>query len=692
MKNKFVRGSIVGVIAFWIALAGQSLHFFQAIEWKSWDVRLRLFAQPDRAGKDIVLILVDQYSLDVYKKQLDLSWPWPRQMYAVLIDFLKTGGAAACFFDIAMTEPSGLGVDDDEILAGAMTASGKIFFPFALSSEDKESDETSVELLRRFSLKGIPAWKGEMFRSVTTPLPIFLKAAGGIGNVRVKPDEDGIFRRMPLALSFRDMVLPSVPWALLAPSSTGPDFASIPLDEAGQMIIRFWGPTGTFKTYTIAAIINSYAQIQEGQKPQIPPEEFAGKTVLVGASAVGLLDMKSSPTSAVMPGVEIQAAALDTLRHGNFIRLIPRPVLYAFVLILALLTGWVVSSARKIWIIVGAFAVFLAVPAAAACAALAAGFWLEFVFPTAAVLLTLIGAAVLNYKIEGQQRRFIKSVFSHYLSPAVIDRLIEDPKRLQLGGEEREITSFFSDVAGFTSISEKLTAHELVALLNAYLSEMTEIILDEGGTLDKYEGDAIVAFWNAPLDEADHPFRACRAALACQKKLRELGPDFIKRFGIGIRARIGLNTGPAVAGNMGSNRRFDYTAMGDTINLAARLEGACKTYGISILAGEKTFERIQDRILAREIDRVRVVGKKQPVRIFEPIGEFGEVASGDTDNVIRFHRGLELYRSRQWDGAIQLFETFPDDAVGRIYVERCRAYRQNPPPSDWDGVADLKTK
>jgi adenylate cyclase len=692
MKNKFVRGMLVGTIAFLIVLAGHSLFLFRALEWKSWDARLRLFANPERAGKDIVLILVDQYSLDFYNKQQNLSWPWPRQMYAVLIDFLKTGGAAACFFDIAMSEGSGFGVEDDKFLAGAMAASGNILIPIALSTEDKESDETAVGLLRRFSLKGPAAWRGETFRSVTSPLPILLKAAGGIGNVRVNPDGDGILRRMPLALAFRDMILPSVPLALAGPVKGGPDVASIPLDETGQMIIRFWGPTGTFRTYPIAAIVNSYAQIQEGQKPQIPPEEFAGKTVLVGASAVGLLDNKPSPTSGVMPGVEIHAAALDTLRHGNFIRLMPRPVLYAFVLILALLTGWAVSSLRKIWVIAGAFPAFLAIPAAASCAALAAGIWLEFVFPLAAVLLTLIGAAVLNYKTEGQQRRFIKSVFSHYLSPAVIDRLIEDPKRLQLGGEEREITSFFSDVAGFTSISEKLSPHELVGLLNMYLSEMTEIILDAGGTLDKYEGDAIVAFWNAPLDDPDHAFRACRAALSCQKRLEEIGPDLVKRFGLEIRARIGLNTGPAVVGNMGSSRRFDYTAMGDTINLAARLEGACKTYGVLILVGERTFESVQDRILAREVDRVRVVGKKRPVRVFELIGELGAVAPAEIDKISLFHKGLELYRNWQWDEAITIFGAFPKEAAAGLYLDRCRAYRLDPPPPDWDGVSDLKTK
>jgi adenylate cyclase len=174
--------------------------------------------------------------------------------------------------------------------------------------------------------------------------------------------------------------------------------------------------------------------------------------------------------------------------------------------------------------------------------------------------------------------------------------------------------------------------------------------------------------------------------------LGEIGPDLVKRFGLEIRARIGLNTGPAVVGNMGSSRRFDYTAMGDTINLAARLEGACKTYGVRILAGERTFESVQDRILAREVDRVRVVGKKQPVRVFELIGELGVVAPAEIDKISLFHKGLELYRNWQWDGAITIFGAFPEDAAAGLYLDRCRAYRLDPPPPDWDGVSDLKTK
>jgi len=693
MKNKILYGLLVGAAAFLIALLLHSLHLFQALEWKSWDARLRLFSNPEHASQDIVLILVDQKSLDVYTKQQSLSWPWPRQLYAALVEYLKRGGCQACFFDIAMSEGSPFGVEDDEILGSAAAAAGNVFFPVFLSTEDKESDETAVGLLSRFSLKKAKASaSGETFRSLTAPLEIFVKAAKGIGNVRFIPDKDGIFRRIPLSFVFRDMILPSLPLAIAEAVGKLTDSSSLPVDSTGSLIIHFQGPTGTYRTYSIVALINSWAQMAEGRKPQVPPQEFAGKIALVGLSAFGLLDLKSSPLSAVMPGVEILAATLDTLLQRNFFRPAPGAISYAFVLFLALLTGAAVSSLRKIGLIIGAFIVFMAVPAAAACGAFIAGIWLEFVFPWAAVFLALIGASVLNYSLEGKQRRFIKGVFRHYLSPAVIDRIIENPKLLQLGGEEREITSFFSDVAGFTSITEKLTPHELVALLNAYLSEMTGIILREGGTLDKYEGDAIVAFWNAPLDDPDHVLRACRAALACQKRLAVIEADFQKQFGHGLRARIGLNTGPAVVGNMGSSRRFDYTAMGDTVNLAARLESACKQYSVSILAGEKTFDRVKDRMIGREIDLVRVVGKKQPVRIFELIAEKGVLPQEEIDQVRLYHQALELYRNRQWDEAVACFKKLAGDPPAGIYMDRCLSLKQNPPSSEWDGVTDLRTK
>jgi len=699
MDKKIVRGILIGAASFGIGFALFALHFFQAFEWKSWDARLRLFSSPGRAGHDIVLVLVDQESLDIYEKQQGLPWPWPREMYGYLIKYLKTGGAKACFFDIAMTETSQFRPADDQNLAEAMNVAGNVLCPIFLSEEKKESDETEASLLGRFSRQAgaIPVSK-ETFRSVTLPLGLYLQAAKGAGNAAVNPDGDGIYRRLPLLYLYKGIILPSAYLAIADFVRGGFDGGTIPTDDQGRMIIHFFGPTGTsttpgtYKTYPIATLINSWAQLQEGKTPQIPPQEFAGKIVLVGLSAVGLHDLKSSPLSAVIPGTEIQAAALDTLLNHHFVRVPPMEIAFILAFVLALIAGISVSLLHKIWRMTLAFLVCLAVPWAAACAAFLGGYWLDFVFPEFTVLLTLTGAAVLNYSIEGKERRFIKGVFRHYLSPAVIERIIENPKLLQLGGEKREITSFFSDVAGFTSLSEKMAPEEMVKLLNAYLSEMTDIILDAGGTLDKYEGDAIVAFWNAPLDEPDHALKACRAALECQRRLKELRPEFLKRYGHEITMRIGLNSGPAVVGNMGSSRRFDYTAMGDTINLAARLESACKQYQVSILAGENTYSHLEDILAAREADIIRVVGKQIPVRIFQIIGEKEKVTPLQMEKIGIFHQGLEAYREQDWDRAMALFGGLTEDPLAAIYIDRCRNFKLNPPPKQWDTIYGLKIK
>ena len=694
MSKKLVRGLAVGGAAFLAGLLIHVLGLFEPLEWRSWDLRLRSFAKASRADKSIELVLIDQQSLDVYERSQSLPWPWPRQIYVALIDYLKAGGARAVFFDLILSEGSRYGVEDDEILAAAMKSSGNVFVPFFLSHEAKAPDDAAVAALKRFSVSpaGVPGGAVEPLGSVTLPVPALLSAAAGSGNVRFAPDGDGIFRRIPLAFGYAGLVLPSLPLAMrdFLEGKAGP--TKVPLDRGGRMIIRYHGPTGTYRAWSAAAIINSWALMDEGKAPQVDPREFAGKTVLVGTSAPGLLDLRPTPFSEVSPGTEIQASALDNLLNGGFVRVPSRAADALYVLVLSLLAGVVVTFANKTWKAAVLFVLVAAVPAAAASLAFAAGTWLPFVVPLFAALLASVGASLLNYGVEGRQRRYIKSVFRHYLSPDVIERVLENPALLALGGEKRDISAFFSDVAGFTSVSERLSPEELVELLNAYLSEMTDIILATGGTLDKYEGDAIIAFWNAPLDQPDHAVRACRAALRCQKRLAELRPEFAGRFGSEVRARIGLHSGPAVVGNMGSNKRFDYTAMGDTMNLASRLEGACKAYGVPILVGEETREEARDAVLFREIDRIRVVGKARPVRVFEPVAEREAAGAADAERIAAFERGLEADRRRDWDAAAGSFRALPDDPPSVLYLRRIEAYKAAPPPEGWDGVFELKEK
>jgi len=694
-RKRLVRGLWVGLGALALALLLHGLGVVRPLEWKSWDARLRLLARPERASQDIVIFLIDQYSLDFFEDQQGVPWPWPRQIYSAVMDYLRAGGAKAVFFDLIFTESSRAGVEDDQDMAAAMERSGNVFLPLSLSQEKEESWEAiPASALQRFSAAktDLPDASYPSVRSASLPIDELIGAARGAGNVLFVPDKDGIFRRLPLAQSYEGLLVPSIAVALAKFSAEGQKLPQVPVDTSGRMIIRYHGPAGTYESVSIASIINSWAQIEEGKEPQVPPSEFSGKIVLIGGSAPGILDNRPTPLGGVSPGVEIHATVLDNLLRRDFVRVPAFAVFLAFLLFVSFFTAVGASVLRKIWQLVVLFVVCLALPGAAVWLAFRSGYWLDFVVPEFAVVSGFIGASLLNYSVEGKQRRFIKSVFRHYLSPDVIDRVIQNPALLRLGGEKREITSFFSDVAGFTAISESLAPEELVNLLNEYLQEMTDIILSSGGTLDKYEGDAIIAFWNAPLDQPDHALRACRAALVCQKRLGELQPRFQEKYRQRVTMRIGLNSGAAVVGNMGSSRRFDYTAMGDTINLAARLEGACKQYKVPILVGEETHRRVQNDIAAREVDIVRVVGTTKPVDVYEIIGDKSGLSPAESERLKAYNEAREAYKRQEWEKAEDLFGQIEGDTLSALYGERCRTLKQSPPAGDWDGVFDLKSK
>jgi adenylate cyclase len=694
MKNRILRGVFIGGVVFACVFVLYALDVFQPLEWRSWDLRLRMFSNPTRASEEIVLFLIDQQSLDVYEQEQGLSWPWPRQMYSALIQYCLRGEAKALVFDLIFSEGSVFGVEDDQDFADSMANAGNVYLPFFLSRHEAEISEDTLASLKPFSLDStqIPPEYLHPMKSASLPLDVLLRSAHGAGNSRFLPDSDSIYRRIPLAFGLEGLALPALPLALADDADGGRDLADIPSDGSGMMVIRYYGPTGTYQSYSLVAIINSFAQMEEGREPQISPESFKDKIILVGASAPGLLDLRPTPFSAVCPGAEIQATVIDNLLKGDFIRF-PSPVfVILWLAFLTLFVGMVTSLMTKAWKIIVVSVLFFALPAILSVISFLNGFWLDFVGPEFAVLLSFVTANILNYGFEGRERRFIKNVFRHYLSPEVIERIIEDPSLLRLGGERREITSFFSDLAGFTSISEALSPEVLVHLLNAYLSEMTEIILDSGGTLDKYEGDAIIAFWNAPLDHDDHATRACLAALRCQQRLDELRPDCQDQYGHSLHMRIGVNSGPAVVGNMGSHRRFDYTAMGDTINLAARLEGAGKQYRVSILISENTYDLAKESVVAREVDIIRVVGKDKPVRVYELIGEKGNVTEEQFERIKTFHDALKLYRDQKWDEALHLFQRYEDDTLAEVYVDRTKRLKKNPPATDWAGIFDLTKK
>jgi adenylate cyclase len=469
---------------------------------------------------------------------------------------------------------------------------------------------------------------------------------------------------------------------------------TVPLDRDGSLLLRFHGSWRDYRRYSAAEVITSAVAAAEGKAPAVPPEAFRGAYVIVGYTAPGLLDLKPTSLSSDAAGFEVHAAALDNLLNGDFLRAAPAAASAG----LALAAAAAVAAAVTLLPIAGAAAVTAAIVGAGAGAlalAYRAGWLLDVYTVAAAAVLALIGAAVYRYQTEGRQRRFIAGAFSRYVSPKVVKQILEDPARLALGGERRELTLFFSDLQGFTSISERMSPTELVAFLNEYTTLMAGVVTGLDGTIDKYIGDSVMAFWGAPLPQADHARRALVAALTCQERLGPFCDALVARGGPRLVTRIGINSGPCVVGNMGSAERFDYTAIGDTVNQASRLEGINKVYGTLVIASESTWAAAPGAAFGRQLDRVRVKGKAEPVAIYEVMAVAGAETAAQRALAAAYAEALAAYQSREWSRTIELTAAIgrtADDGPSKVLAERARAFAAAPPPEDWDGVWTLKTK
>jgi adenylate cyclase len=721
MKRKLLEGILIGAAAALAALIVWNTGVLDRLEYATWSWREQFFAKPGPVTGRIKLILLDQQSLDWGNKLNGLSWPWPREVYAPIIDFCIRHGARAVIFDVLYSEPSVYGVADDRALGEAIGRAPFFIGSLCLHRGAHFSTSWPRQISNRlsFDIENFhQSGAGLSLDKITRPSAVFpveevASVATGLANVLEDPDVDGVFRRANLFRIFDGKFVPSMGFAAFgleyennsngasahAPAQTlSARFEqgclklcgqTIPVDREGRLILRFRGPAGVFKSYSAAAVIESEMLARAGRAESIENDgSFKDAFVFLGFSAPGLVDLRPTPLSNICPGVEIHATLLDNLLTGDFLRdATPLTVVLSTLLLAVLAAVCVVSLATKAWHSVLAFALFAPMPAVVGFVAYPFGLWWPVVVQANAVAAALTGAIVLNYATEGRRKAFIKKAFRHYLSPAVIERILNDPSQLKLGGERKELTILFSDIEGFSTFSEKLDPENLTSLLNIFLSDMTDIILDEGGTLDKYEGDAIIAFWNAPLDQPDHAERACRAALRCQQKILERQEEYSRKAGAPLRMRIGINTGEVVVGNMGSAKRFDYTVLGDAANLASRLEGANKFFGTRIMISEETWQKTSGKFTGRQLGLIRVVGRANPVQVFELAGmEAGPEACGET-----FDRAIACCLEKKWREAIDLFDSRPDDPVARRYAGHCRNIIENP-GRDWDGIWNLDRK
>ena len=708
------RAMLCATVAFLLVLGGESADLFRSLEAYSWDARVRLLARPAPSTDQVVIIEMDQSSLEWGEQENGLSWPWPRELYGIILDFCQRAGAATVSFDVLFSEPSAYGVEDDTQLAEAGAAYGRLIFAFALG-HGKRGMEIWPDS-PGFSGSSRTVWNVQqgpfpLARRGSFPTPDVRNGAASFGVITQLPDPDGIFRALHPLSFFAEQPAPALflaTYAVHAPGVTirhepgkliiqPPDNAqnatppvTIPYDSQGRAILNFRGKAGTHKAYSAAVVIQSELRLREGLVPVLSPESLRGKHIFFGFTAPALLDLRPSPTDGAFSGVELHATALDNLLGNDFFRPLPGLVTILLAMLLCLMAAYCISRAvtlRQMGLIACAF---LTLPMGFAWGAYHALYWLPLVPLLLSTFLSLAFTIVTAYATEGRQRRFLKNAFSQYLSPEVINQIIKEPDRLKLGGERREISIYFSDLAGFSSISETLSPEALTRLLNEYLSAMTDIILEEGGTIDKYEGDAIIAFWSAPYPQEDHAARALRAALRCQDTLRIMGPHFMDLAGRELAMRIGLNTGPAVVGNMGSRSRFDYTMLGDAVNLASRLEGANKEFGTRTMISLATFEAAGNAFAGRELGLLRVMGRREATRVIEPM--WPEEAAARFDVLHTFASGLTAFQTGSFAEAAGIFARIAlVDPPAATYCKRC-IYLQDHIPADWDGVWELSGK
>lgn len=692
LRAEIRDGLVLGVGAVLLTLLLASAGGLQPLEATSERWRSAWFAAGPRADEPIILIALDQASLDWGQRENSFSWPWPRAAYAPLVDFCRRAGARSLSFDVLLTEPSIYGVEDDQALAAALLNFPATVGSFALGVSGGTADEMPPGDVRLQNFSS-PHFANQ----AALPVSPLRASFGQLGDVGAQPDDDGLFRHISLFSRLGDKTLPSL--ALAAYLAANPEArlrqttqgllvvnALVPFDDRGRSRLRYRGPAATFRTLSAAAIIQSELQLQAGDDPTLDPQSLHGAHVIFGLTAPGLFDLRPVPLDGVFPGMEIHATALDNLLAGDFLHETSFWVVDFLALLLAILAGVSVRFCRNLGQTLIVVVLLLPQALLAGFIAYAWNWWLPVASPVAATGLALIGGVATNFATEGRKKREIRRAFNQYLHPSVIEQLVNHPEKLRLGGEKRTLSIFFSDLQGFSTISEQLEPEDLIALLNAYLTEMTDIILDRGGTIDKYEGDAIIAFWNAPLEQPDHACRAVDAAIACQQRLAQLRPVFRQRFGHDLIMRIGLNTGPAVVGNMGSTRRFDYTMLGDAVNLAARLEGVNKVFGTDILLAQSTCAALDPRTALREIATVRVVGRREPVQIFTPLTADVSLPPAE------FAAARQLFVRGDFAAAEQAFQPLAAaDPVAAAYVRYCRQLHQHQ-PIDWQGVWDLSAK
>lgn len=684
----------------------------------------------EHTTQPIVIVDIDERSLATHGQ-----WPWPRTLLADMTTKLFAAGTATVGFDVVFAEPDRLSPqrmadgfpglpeaaksalrrapDNDRVFADVLRQYATVLGRF-LRTREQGGDAAGLRSASIAKLGGDPVHYLPRFDGALLNIPALEAAASGIGMLVPAQEHDNIVRRVPALVRVGDTIQPTLVLELLR-VATGQKTYVVKTDEAGISSVVIAGnevPTdrqGRIWVHYAPSVKSLYVSAADILSGRAGAKELQGRIALIGTSALGLQDLRATPVNAATPGVEVHAQLLETILSGS---LLVRPNFSVGAELVALL----VIGVLVIVLIPRIGAVLTLATASIFALAMIGGTWWLFTqyrmlidvsYPLLASLAVFALLSFMNYVREQTDRRQIRSAFSRYLAPEMVNRLNDNPDALRLGGEMREMTLLFSDVQGFTGIAENYDAVGLTSLINSILTPLTDEVLRTGGTVDKYMGDALMAFWNAPLDDKDHAANACRAALAIRaqiaplnERLREMAVSAGHPF-TPVNVGVGLNTGECCVGNMGSDQRFDYSVLGDAVNLASRFEGQTRTYGVGILAGEKTVE-LASEFAFLELDLITVKGKTIPERVFALVGDeafrreekFGKLVAVQAA-FLEAYRVLDLDRAEALIAearAVSADAGLNLDVLYDLYLARLTSYRSTPPPEDWGGVFVATTK
>jgi adenylate cyclase len=718
--------------------------FLDRMELKSLDVRF-LSRGSMAPGPFAVLAAIDEKSLDEVGK-----WPWPRAKIATLIDRLSAEGARVVAMDIVFAEPDvnnnlrfiesvqqeahALGLqgprlerlfnkaraqaDNDAMLAESIGRSKAVvvlgyFFHFSpqeiahLSEAElaRRRENLGASAVRFIQFTSPEAQKVKGFEALLPEANIvqLVEASRYAGYYNIFPDIDGTVRWIPLVIRYQDHFYPALSLeAVRLYTGNIPlrvrvaDYGIeavqlgsvvVPTDEQGRMFINFRGGPKMFPHYSVADILSG----------RTPKDAFKNKIVFVGSTALGVYDLRVTPFSNVYPGLEVHANVADNILRQTFLFRPGWASLFdlATILFMGLVTGLVLPRLRALFSVLLIGVLFAGHLVISQGLFVRHGIWLNAVYPLLTMVIVYTAVTLYRYIVEEQEKRKIRGAFSFYVNPSVVNEVLKNPGKLKLGGDKKELSVLFSDIRGFTSLAEEMEPEILVTLLNEYLTEMTNVVFELDGLLDKYIGDAIMAVFGAPLEQKDHPLRACHTALKMLDRLGTMQEKWKAEDTPQLDIGIGINTGPMVVGNMGSERRFDYTVMGDAVNLASRLESINKEYGTQVVISEFTYRSVKDDFWCRELDAVRVKGRARPVKIYELLA-FQSEKDSRFEIIEPFSQGLRYYRKQEWDRAEEKFREVlskkPGDVAAGLYLQRIVTLRREPPGAGWDGVFTMKSK